>query len=166
MKYHFFIKKYETVCHTHNYRACLKSLCYRRWELTPTIQHHMAWKLNWATLHGKWAREGFCPQEAKVWPIDNFFLTAALPWNTGLGLPDAWAVNKTARFTPSTDAQKIRWLSGSLPAFSCVKLRASQGSTRSRPYVLCHGSLLLSSLIRSCPEWPDTLVRLPRFVLT
>lgn len=47
----------------------------------------------------------------------HFFLTAALRWNTGLGLPDAWAVNKTAHFTPSTAAQKIGWL---LESPSCL----------------------------------------------
>lgn len=84
----------------------------------------------------------------------HFFLMAALRWNTSLGLPDAWAVNKTAAFTPSTAAQNTGWLSESSTAFSCGKQTTSPGSTESRPYTLCCGSLWFSSLTRSCPEWP------------
>lgn len=114
MKYHFFIKKYETVCHTHNCRACLQSLCYRRWEVTPTTQHPVAWKLNWAPPHGRQAREGFRPQEAKLWPVHTFsqqllFVeTLALVYQ----MPEQWI---TTHFTSSITAQKIRWLSESLP---------------------------------------------------
>lgn len=170
MKYHFFIKKYETVCHTHNCWACLqKSLCYRRWQVTPTTQCPVAWMLNWAPPHGRWAREGFCPQDAKLWPVDIFFLTAAHRWTTGLGLPDAQVVNKTAHFIPCTAAHTKKNKGGFLSlllALSCGKQRASHGSTKSRPHLLCCGALLLSSLIRSCPERTNNSVSLSRFPLT
>ena len=102
----------------------------------------------------------------KAVAFGHFFLTAALSWDTGLGLPGAWAVNKTAHFTPSTAARNTRWLLSPCPGFSRVKQRVSQGSTKSRPWVLCSGAFLLSSLIRSCPEWPSNLGRVLKFVST
>lgn len=56
-----------------------------------------------------------------------FILMAGHRWNAGLGLPDIWAVNRTAHFALST--QKTRWLSESPPVFSSQKQKASQRST-------------------------------------